>query len=118
MVRLLLISTFAMLLWYEFCACDVLKAYEMQCKCNEILILYVIYVCDGFRLENSLESALCEQLRLLSLMRLRHERYVILIISLVLKQVVAKGMYEHFITNVDQLQQEVSVAHGTFKAVL
>ena len=28
---------------------------------------------------------MCEQLRLLSLMRLRHERYVILIISLVLK---------------------------------
>ena len=83
-----------------------------------MLILYVIYVCDGFWLENSVESALCEQLRLLSLMRLRHERYVILIISLVLKQVVGKRIYQHFITNVDQLQQEVSVAHGTFNAVL
>ena len=82
-VRLLLVSTFAMLLWYEFCACDLLKAYEMQRKCNEMLILYVNYVCGWFWLENSLESALCEQLRLLSLMRLRHERYVILIISLV-----------------------------------
>ena len=117
-VRLLLVSTFAMLLWYEFCACDLLKAYEMQWKCNQILILYAIYVCDWFWLENSLESAVWEQLRLLSLMRLRHERYVILIISLVLKQVVAKRIYQHFITNVDELQQEVSVAHGTFKAVL
>ena len=91
-VRLLLVSTFAMLLWYEFCACDFLKAYDMQWKCNQMLILYVIYVCDWFWLENSIESALCEQLEILSFMRLRYERYVILIISLVLKQVVAKGI--------------------------